>query len=91
MKGHIDCSFENVVIVIVARNRARRPGAKPKIISFGVQNGQSQNRRAELPNPEYSCYIFWSWMVDFGVHGVPFTGGTDACIVIIRKGRGLTC
>ena len=88
--GHIDEEFVGPVIVIILWNKVRETGAPGiKCISFGMQGGRSINPDAEIHNEMFSCYIFWSWLVDFGVHGVPTQGGCDSVVLIIRKGRRL--
>ena len=89
---HVDGKFKDVVLVIIMRNRGRgrRAGMRgTKKISFGFQTRTRLNKLAELENEEYSMYCFWSWLVDYGVHGVPYQANNDSAIVIVRKRRFL--
>ena len=91
LAGHVDRYFEGPVIVVTLWNRPRgdkEPGNTKKI-SFCIQGRKSINVKAELGNEELSAYIFWNWMTDFGVHGVPTQAQNDSIVLIIRKGRFL--
>ena len=87
--AHTDDNFDGPVIVITLRNRGRdgctRIGEKK--ISFSMKGFAEVNPNASITNAEYSCYIFWSWLTEFGVHGVPKQKGNDSVVLIIRKDK----
>ena len=88
--GHVDEHFEGPVIVIIVKNRDSKEGRtrkESKKVSFGMHLYQSSNPNAEIINPEYSSYIFWSWFTKFGVHGVPKQKWNDSVVLIIRKDK----
>lgn len=48
---------------------------------------KTQNPRATIENPEYSCYVFWLCLRKRGVHGVLKQKGNDFIVLIIRKDK----
>ena len=90
--GHVDAKFIGPVIVVIIWNRprGRKTPKNGKKISFGMQGRTSVNPDAEIENDELSIYVFWSWLVDFGVYGVPTQADNDSIVLIIRKCRYLS-
>ena len=90
LRAHLDKNFQGPVFVVTIMIRQHSKDSKAdqhKKISFGMRKGREMNPEASMDNEERQLYLFFGWLTDWGVHGVPKMKGWTSIVLIIRHPR----
>ena len=89
LRGHLDDNFESAVWSIECEDSARDGSVRVtcKMISFGMEGPNVVNPKAQISIEVGDAYVFWGWLREGGVHGVPNAKGNMSVMFIVRKGK----